>query len=173
MRINAFFVICCLGCASATAQKLELPGQLDFTGVPPDQPNVRLWSEMDARDRAELWPYLDPVTRSVHWRDMTKQEREEMREFLSAAENEKIRRRYCVNEDQLAHMRPRPGVGLRDRDRSLMRQQIMEVHIEMGSRGPGGRPGPESGPRAHHLRSPMPGDMLPPPPPQAGGVRFP
>ncbi len=104
---------------------------------------VRLWSEMNARDRAELWPYLDPVTRSVHWRDMTKREREEMRSHLSAAENEKIRRRYCFTEETTGGHAPRarsPLAGLRDKDRNLMRQQIMEVHIELG------------GGRAHRLR---------------------
>ena len=164
MRIKAFFIICCLGCASASAQDLTLPERLVLPGAEPDQPGIRLWTEMDAQARAELWPYLDSVTRSVHWRDMSQHEREEMRAHLSPAENERIRRRYCISDEA----RPsRPLVPrLRDRDRSIMRQQIMEVHIELGPRGP--RPGPEAGGRAHHLRFPLGGDFSPPP-----GARLP
>lgn len=148
MRIKAFFIICCLGCASASAQDLTLPERLVLPGAEPDQPGIRLWTEMDAQARAELWPYLDSVTRSVHWRDMSQHEREEMRAHLSPAENERIRRRYCISDEARP---PRPLVPrLRDRDRSIMRQQIMEVHIELGPRGP--RPGPEAGGRAHHKK---------------------
>ena len=87
-----------------------------------------------------------------------------MRAHLSPAENERIRRRYCISDEARP---PRPLVPrLRDRDRSIMRQQIMEVHIELGPRGP--RPGPEAGGRAHHLRFPLGGDFSPPP-----GARLP
>ncbi len=150
MRTSAIFILCCLGCVGVNANPApETLVSLDALMAPPEPPNVRLWSEMDAQSRAQLWPFLDSVTRSTHWRDMSKKEREDMRSFLSPAEVEKIRRRYCFTEDQQAQHRPRPGVRpLREHDKSLMRQQIMEVHIEMFPRGA----------HAHRLRPNGPAD---------------
>ena len=136
MRISILCLVCCVGCANlANAQEMGVFDRLGAAEAAVQPPGVRLWSEMDARDRAELWPYLDQVTRSVHWRDMPKKEREAMRSHLSAAENEKIRHRYCLTEDSASHARtPRTGLSkFRDKDRTLMRQQIREVHIELGS----------------------------------------
>lgn len=164
MRIQALFLVCCFGCVGVTAvaNQPELLGRVNAGASPDTAQSVKLWNDMDARERAELWPFLDPVTRSIHWRDMTKAEREAIRQHLTAAEKEKIRRRYCfTGDDSRAHAPRDPGLDrMQEKDRSLMRQQIMEVHIELFSNSA------NAGGHAHHLRG---GEPLGTPPAMLGG----
>lgn len=94
----------------------------------PAHPCVRLWRDMSAAERAELWPYLDGVARASHWREMTKRERDAMQAHLSEADREAIRQRFTVQNEQRRHHGARPK--LCSEDRTLMRAQIMEVHMK-------------------------------------------
>lgn len=101
-----------------------------------DFPCVRLWRDMNAQERAELWPYLDDVARASHWREMTKRERDAMQAQLCDADREAIRHRFSVERagNRAGHHGAKPK--LCNEDRSLMRAQIMEVHMKFAKRAP-------------------------------------
>lgn len=99
-----------------------------------DTPCVRLWSEMNAVERAKLWPYLDDVAKAQHWRSMTRQERRALRQNLCDADREALRRRFSV-ESLPGESAARRRVKLCKEERRLMREQIMEVHMEISGSG--------------------------------------
>ena len=86
MRNSAIIVLCCLGCSSAAA----MPGGEPAAGLGDhcqevEAPCIRQWTEMSASERAHLWPYLDEVSRAMHWRSMSTRERSDdgiMIEFI-------------------------------------------------------------------------------------------
>ncbi len=116
-----------------------LPGGFDICGA--GAPCVRLWVDMNADERAKLWPYLDDVTRAARWREMSRRERNEMRSHLSERECQNIRRSYSVKSDKEKEHAATASSRFKDEsERRLMRRQIIEVNMEF------------SGPRANTHR---------------------
>lgn len=101
-----------------------------------DVPCVRLWSQMSADERAKLWPYLDDVSRTSHWREMNRAEREALKTRLCPRDVEALRHRFTLRSTEEG---TDPGPKrLRSRmadeaDLRLMREQILEVHMEFSS----------------------------------------
>ena len=137
LKKHAVLMMLCLGCSSSFAW------QTPTTGEPVKDDCelykvtcVRHWSEMSAKERADLWPYLDQATRTLNWRIMTNKERNAMRQLLPAAEKETLRRRFALKHDDVAKVRTGGGakhVNLKrlcTEDRTLMREQIREFHVE-------------------------------------------
>lgn len=142
LKKHAVLMMLCLGCSSSFAWQAPMTG----TTVKDDcelykVTCVRHWSEMSAKERADLWPYLDQATRTLNWRIMTNKERNAMRKLLPAAEKETLRRRFALKHDDVAKVRTGGAakhVNLKrlcTEDRTLMREQIREFHVErVGSR---------------------------------------
>ena len=144
MRNSAFIMLFCLGCGSASAWDgtVVTQGRIpDGCRDTPEVPCVQMWSTMTAAERAKLWPYLDEVARAMHWRSMTSSERKAMRSLLSEADRDRLRRRYSSvkTDEHGSDAKARVKLGnLCNEDRSLMRRQITEFHVELvGSRGRG------------------------------------
>ena len=92
-----------------------------------EAPCVQLWGSMSAEERARLWPFLDETSKLSYWRGMTPEERKSLR--------------MCLSE--------------RDREeRRLMREQIMEVHMQFrrahGAHDGSAQPLPPPAPRGPH-----------------------
>ena len=62
--------------------------------MPQSDGNPKLWTEMSAKERAEIWPFLSPKMQRYYWRSMTEPERRAMRAEFSPSINEKFRKRY-------------------------------------------------------------------------------
>ena len=95
--------------------------------MPQSDGNPKLWTEMSAKERAEIWPFLSPKMQRYYWRSMTEPERRAMRAEFSPSINEKFRKRYVSPAECDGHVvRHR----LSPEERAQMRQQIREMHIE-------------------------------------------
>lgn len=133
---------CAAGAVSAAGWTAEdalrgiAPAASERCGETQGEPCIRLWSQMSAEERAKLWPYLDDVTKSSHWREMSKTDRKAMEDYLCERDREALRHRYSVNPEELKKARDARGRGhrygrrMKSEDRLLMREQIMEVHME-------------------------------------------
>lgn len=136
-------MIACLAAAAAGAAAAEGSFEPRLEGVLIDRslqarhkvdcgaevPCVRLWSEMQAEERAKLWPYLDEVSRASCWNGMSRAERQALKQRLTERDLEQLRRRFTLPKDaremeHRAHART-------EAERSLMRRQILEVHMEL------------------------------------------
>ena len=123
----------CLCAGQAMAESPSPSGYAGLPGAAPGEctgavsPCVQLWGEMDAEERAKLWPFLDEASRTSYWRSMTPAERQDLRAHFSERDREAMRRRYSLDPgEKSAPKRP----NLCREDRNLMRQQIMEVHMQ-------------------------------------------
>ncbi len=127
-----------------------------------EAPCVRLWGGMTADERARLWPFLDEASKISYWRGMTHEERKSLRESLSERDREALRRRYSVDGKGAREIQ-RPK--LCGEDRRLMREQIMEVHLQIMRRH-----GPPAGGSQEHGVQPL---QPPAPPPPSRGTGAP
>ena len=124
MRNSAIIVLCCLGCSSAAA----MPGGEPAAGLGDH------CQEVEA-PCIHLWPYLDEVSRAMHWRSMSTRERSDMRREMSAADRDKLRKRFC--SEQAGAVMSKETRKLRRDERQLLRQQITEFHVQLTGSGEG------------------------------------
>lgn len=105
-------------------------------GCGAQEPCIRLWSQMSAKERAKIWPYLDSVAKGTHWREMSRKEKEDLKAYLSESERERLRRRFSVDPgfaglpDAGQEGATTGCIDMRrlDQDeRRRMREQIMEM----------------------------------------------
>ena len=106
-------------------------------------PCVRLWEQMSAAERARLWPFLDEVAKTSYWRQMSGDDRRELRKHLSSAEREQLRNRYSVKHEGERRAGRRLG-GMCDEKRSELRRQVMEVHMQFRRSHRADRPAAEA-----------------------------
>lgn len=108
--------------------KAELPVVLDAQG---EQTEILFWDQMSAEQRARLWPLLTHEQRLFQWRYMTKEERAQMRKHMTPGERRSIKQRYVV--DALPEeTRERRGVRkMTPAEKELLRQQVIQVHVEI------------------------------------------
>lgn len=138
----------CMSCATAFAEE----GAPKFaSGVQSliDRPvTVYFWDEMSPAERAQLWPLLTPEQRLFHWRYMSKNERAQLRANMTHNERRAIKQRYVFspansardtqrgeatgqNQTAKAEAPALPIRRLSEAERSLLRQQVIEVHVEI------------------------------------------
>ncbi len=108
--------------AQGTIQLLEFAPET----VQTDQ--VLLWDRMSAEQRAQLWRVLNHEQRLRQWRYMSKEERRQMRRHMTATERRAIKDRYVV-DGKACPSRPVPKMTPAERE--LLRQQVMQVHVEI------------------------------------------
>ena len=100
--------------------------------LPSSKTGPKLWTEMSAKERAEIWPFLSQRMQRYYWRSMTEPDRQAMKDELPPPVREKFRKRYASPND----IRPVDEHGhvvrhrLSPEERAKMRQQIREMHIE-------------------------------------------
>lgn len=125
---------------AAPALDASAPFAVRMPCDPSDGAVIRLWSQMNAEERAHVWPYLDDVSQAIHWREMTKKERKALAKRLNDGERDDLRRRFSIDPSEInqakhsaqsAAQRPHK---LNREELRLMRQQIIEVHLEYAGR---------------------------------------
>lgn len=127
MRKNVCLVVLLCGCGAVYAA-WEGPVADGVEGsrmaecVTEKVPCVRLWEQMSAAERARLWPFLDEVAKTSYWRQMSGDDRRELRKHLSSAEREQLRNRYSVKHEGERRAGRRLG-GMCDEKRSELRRQ--------------------------------------------------
>lgn len=99
--------------------------------LPQSDETPKLWTEMTAKERAEIWPFLTPRMQRFYWRSMTEPERRSMRAEFSPSMKEKFRKRYvspenCGTPDHARQARYR----MSPEERQRLREQIREMHVE-------------------------------------------
>lgn len=148
MRKNVCLVVLLCGCGAVYAA-WEGPVAEGVEGsrmaecVTEKVPCVRLWEQMSAAERARLWPFLDEVAKTSYWRQMSGDDRRELRKHLSSAEREQLRNRYSVKHEGERRAGRRLG-GMCDEKRSELRRQVMEVHMQFRRSHRGDRPAAEA-----------------------------
>ena len=97
--------------------------------IPDSQEHPRLWRDMNAKERAEIWPFLPRGMKKRYWRSMTSYDRKAMREELAPRYNDELRSRFVSpNDDMPGHMRRH---AMSDEERDRMREQIREMHVQI------------------------------------------
>lgn len=130
---SALVLACCLA-ASGAASAWPDPANLGSKTAgsdgcePASTPCLQLWSEMSAQERAKLWPYLDEASKTSYWRGLSNEERNELRSYMSARDQEALRRRFSLDARGDGGQVKLPK--LCREDMRLMREQIMEVHMQ-------------------------------------------
>ena len=71
----------------------------------------------------------------MHWRSMSTRERSDMRREMSAADRDKLRKRFC--SEQAGAVMSKETRKLRRDERQLLRQQITEFHVKLTGSGEG------------------------------------
>lgn len=148
----------CLAAGPAFAAELTDEPLGTVAGVPQakdcgtaEAPCVLLWGSMSAEERARLWPFLDESSKLSYWRGMTPEERKSLRMCLSERDREALRRRFSFDARNGRELvRPK----LCGEERRLMREQIMEVHMQFrrahGAHDGSAQPLPPPAPRGPH-----------------------
>lgn len=93
--------------------------------------NVVSWEAMTPAERQALWPMLTHEQRLFQWRQMNRAERKVFEKGLTEDEKRIIKSRFVIDSRLLEAAANRPQRKLTDDERRLLRQQIMEVHIEI------------------------------------------
>ena len=115
MRNSAIILLCCLGCGTAAAMSAEeARNGLADQCADVEAPCVRQWTQMSASERAHLWPYLDEVSRAMHWLGVEGDAQASPRRAPASASAD-----YGISRS--AHGRRRGTGGLCGRRRALAR----------------------------------------------------
>ena len=119
---------------STTAQRYVAPEDLLFA-LPQSENQPKLWRDMSAKERADIWPFLPNGMKKRYWRSMTNSDRRAMRAELSPRDNAEFRSRF-VSPDNCRYRgqggpEPKPEPVLSQEERDLMRQQIREMHVQI------------------------------------------
>lgn len=125
------FCTCACGCAglSVWAQDVPLPDMVTANTQNPRE--ILYWDRMSAEQRARLWPLLTHEQRLFQWRYMTKEERRQMRQHMTPNERRAIKQRYVVDGAAAAASQIKPVRKMTPAERELLRQQVIQVHIEI------------------------------------------
>lgn len=127
------FVLCTCACGcvgmTALAQETPLPETVATNADNPQE--VLFWDRMSAEQRARLWPLLTHEQRLFQWRYMTKDERRQMRLHMTPNERRAIKQRYVVDGVPAQGKEIKPVRKMTPAERELLRQQVIEVHIEI------------------------------------------
>lgn len=119
--------------ALANSEAAELPRpHTPNAAQNPNIPQCR-WLEMNAEERAKVWPTLSPRHRDYHWRLMSLEERTELRNLLPKKERRKLRERFVMSQD-LEHENDRPYVLYKRLSRdelAELRDQVRQAHKQI------------------------------------------
>lgn len=124
------FTACLAGCAGvASAEATLVPTEPQAARSGPSE--VLLWDQMSAQQRARLWPLLTHEQRLFQWRYMTKDERRQMRLNMSPVERRAIKQRFVIDFMPDAEHVKKPVRRMTPAERELLRQQVIQVHVEI------------------------------------------
>ena len=124
------FTACLAGCAgAASAEVTLLPVEPQAVRSGPSE--VLLWDQMNAQQRARLWPLLTHEQRLFQWRYMTKDERRQMRLNMPPAERRAIKQRFVIDFMPSTDADRKPVRRMTPAERELLRQQVIQVHVEI------------------------------------------
>ncbi len=103
----------------------------------------KLWAQMNAKERAEIWPFLSGLLQRRYWHAMTHKEKIAMHREFSPRDRELIRARYISPMHHISNTPPILGKApctntahrhLSDSERVRMREQIHHMHLEIHQR---------------------------------------
>ena len=99
----------------------------------------KLWRDMSAKERAELWPYLSRPMQRRYWLAMSDNDRLAMRKEFTLYQKELMKNRY-ISPSNIKERQPILGATvchdqmhqhLSAEERHMMREQIRQMHAEM------------------------------------------
>ena len=94
---------------------------------------IDVWNHLSRAQRIEVWPQLDNVTRARFWSVLQSEERAQLRKQLADADKRAARTRYLIEHEQVSMVQTSsPSTPpMCDEERTLLRRQILEVHLEL------------------------------------------
>ncbi len=124
------FTACVAGCAGlASAEGVPASGAPQAARGGTSE--VLLWDQMNAQQRARLWPLLTHEQRLFQWRYMTKEERRQMRQNMTPVQRRAIKQRFVIDFSPDHERTQKPVRRLTPAERELLRQQVIQVHVEI------------------------------------------
>lgn len=120
----------CVSCCSAAAWAEDLPVKQESAPVPATG-EVVVWDAIPQAERAGLWPLLTHEQRLFQWRYMSKSDRQHLKNEMTDDERRQMKRRYVIDSRLLEAAVNHPQRKLSPEEKRLLREQIMEVHIEI------------------------------------------
>ena len=97
----------------------------------PASGDVVVWDAIPQSERAGLWPMLTHEQRLFQWRYMSKADRQHLKSEMTDDEKRQMKRRYVIDSRLLEAAANRPQRKLSPEEKRLLREQIMEVHLEI------------------------------------------
>ena len=125
------FSACACGCCSVAVAQDTSVQFFVFGPSLDEQPKVLMWEQMTPEQRAQLWPLLTHEQRLFQWRYMTKDERREMRMNMTPGERRAIKQRYVIDFTPNQERTVKSVRRMTPAERELLRQQVIEVHVEI------------------------------------------
>ncbi len=125
-----FFTACLAGCAGVASAEVTLAPIVPETARAGSS-QVLLWDQMNAQQRARLWPLLTHEQRLFQWRLMTKEERRQMRSNMTPGERRAIKHRFVIDFMPAQGHAKVPVRRMTPAERELLRQQVIQVHVEI------------------------------------------
>ena len=120
-----------LGAPVCFAEAEPEPPTPQSASTPAPTGDVVLWDAIPQSERAGLWPMLTHEQRLFQWRYMSKSDRQHLKSEMTDDEKRQVKRRYVIDSRVLEAAANRPQRKLSPEEKRLLREQIMEVHIEI------------------------------------------
>lgn len=120
-----------LGAPVCFAEAEPEPPTPQSASTPAPTGDVVLWDAIPQSERAGLWPMLTHEQRLFQWRYMSKSDRQHLKSEMTDDEKRQMKRRYVIDSRVLEAAANRPQRKLSPEEKRLLREQIMEVHIEI------------------------------------------
>ena len=117
--------------AAGVAANAPAAAQASAPASSPAKGDVVVWDAIPQSERAGLWPLLTHEQRLFQWRYMSKADRRHLKSEMSDDEKRQMKRRYVIDSRLLESAANRPQRKLTAEEKRLLREQIMEVHIEI------------------------------------------
>lgn len=119
----------CLPFVQAQGHEPELPDVI----IAARNGEVLFWDRMNDRQRSRLWSLLTHEQRLLQWRFMNRDQRRLMRQHMTPNERRAMKQRYVVEGvgGGPAGKEMRAVRKMTPAERELLRQQVIEVHVEI------------------------------------------
>ncbi len=128
---NWFFAAGAMLGMSPFALAGSVPAKAEPANSAPAAGDVVVWDAIPQSERAGLWPLLTHEQRLFQWRYMSKADRQHLKNEMTDDEKRQMKRRYVIDSRLLEAAANRPQRKLTAEEKRLLREQIMEVHIEI------------------------------------------
>lgn len=133
VKFQRFFGAVLIGLVCATAHADSFTFSLD-TGYSIETYTISrdplFWDQMNAAQRAQLWPVLSHEQKLAHWRLMSKNERRELRQALPEIDNKEFKKLF-VSGKPVMEIGELTNLMIRQmspEDKEVLKNQILEFN---------------------------------------------